>query len=322
MSFLVSTAVAVAALVGLRNARPSLDVYAARTLPAATATAPVRVRFAGVATLLFDDGETAWMTDGFFSRPPFRDVALTRIAPDRAAIERGLARLEVKRLAAVAPVHSHYDHAMDAPVVAERTGALLVGSESTLNLGRGLGLAEDRMKKVLPGERLTFGKWTLRFLASHHVPSALTRDGETIDAPLAPPQRASRWGEGQTWAIVVEHPAVAPMLILGSAGYEPGSLEGVHAETVFLGVGLLAKRPDEYRTAWWQEDVRRVGARLVIPIHWDDFGRPIDEPFVALPYVAGNVAATIAEVETWGRRDGIEMRMPPSWTPFEIPSGR
>ena len=38
-------------------------------------------------------------------------------------IARGLARNEVTTLAAVIPVHSHYDHAMDAPEVARRTGA-------------------------------------------------------------------------------------------------------------------------------------------------------------------------------------------------------
>ncbi|HBX26287.1 MAG TPA: hypothetical protein DEF72_02520, partial [Gammaproteobacteria bacterium] len=31
----------------------------------------VTVRFTGSTTLLFDDGETSWMTDGWFSRPTF-----------------------------------------------------------------------------------------------------------------------------------------------------------------------------------------------------------------------------------------------------------
>ena len=35
----------------------------------------VTVRFSGTATLVFSDGETRWMTDGWFSRPgPLRVV--------------------------------------------------------------------------------------------------------------------------------------------------------------------------------------------------------------------------------------------------------
>ena len=177
----------------LLNRRPPLDAYNALVLPQAPAGAAVRVRFAGVATLVFDDGETRWMTDGFFSRPSWLRLALTRIEPGPAAIERGLSSLDVTQLAAVVPVHSHYDHAMDAPLAATRTNALLIGSESTLNIGRGAGLPEDRMRKVNPGDSITLGKWKLTFIKSRHAPpdGQSSPPADTIDTPLAPPARYS-----------------------------------------------------------------------------------------------------------------------------------
>jgi L-ascorbate metabolism protein UlaG (beta-lactamase superfamily) len=300
------------------NRRPSLDAYNALVLPQAPAGAAVRVRFAGIATLVFDDGETKWMTDGFFSRPSWLRLALTKIGPDPAAIDRGLASLDVTNLAAVVPVHSHYDHAMDAPLAATRTGALLIGSESTLNIGRGAGMPEDRMRKVNPGESISLGKWKLTFIKSRHAPP----DGQsgpptgTIDAPLAPPARYSAWAVGETLTIFVEHESGAKMLVVGSAGFEPGSLDGFQADTVFVSIALLGKQPAAYRVQWWDENVRRVGARRVIPIHWDDFGRPAEDPLVALPYFADDIQTTMAEVFHWSRRDGIELRMPPQFTPF------
>jgi L-ascorbate metabolism protein UlaG (beta-lactamase superfamily) len=287
-------------------------------MPLAPAGSTIRIRFAGVATLLFDDGQTAWMTDGFFSRPSLARTALTRIAPDRAAIDAGLQRLGVDGLAAVIPVHSHHDHAMDSPLVAMRTGALLVGSQSTLNVGRGLGMPESRMHRVQPGDKLTLGRWTLTFVASRHVPLPILRQGvvETIDAPLVPPAHSLQWREGQTWAIVVEHPAAAPMLVLGSAGFVPAGLEGRRAQTVFLGVGSAGRQSSEYQSQWWDESVRRVGARRVIPIHWDDFGRPLDEPLVAFPYLIDDVGATMTHLASWAARDGVEVRLPPLFTPF------
>jgi L-ascorbate metabolism protein UlaG (beta-lactamase superfamily) len=296
--------------------RPSLDQYAKLVMGPAPVDAALRVRFAGVATLVFDDGETAWMTDGFFSRPSFAQVVFTRIAPERAAIERGLAQLEVGKLAAVVPVHSHYDHAMDAPLVAMRTGAQLIGSESTLNVGRGLGMPEGRMRKVVPGESVALGRWRLTFIASRHIPLPTTSGGVvTIDEPLVPPARATAWGEGQTWAIAVAHASGAHLLILGSAGFEPRGLEGRRADTVFLGVGSAGMQSSEYRAQWWQE-VQRVGPRRVIPIHWDDFGRSLDQPLVPFPYLVDDVGATLADLSTWTARDGVELRMPPLFTPF------
>jgi hypothetical protein len=50
--------------------RPDLADYADRfDVPAATPQAPLTVTWLGVTTLLIDDGESALMTDGFFTRP-------------------------------------------------------------------------------------------------------------------------------------------------------------------------------------------------------------------------------------------------------------
>ena len=53
-----------------------------------------------------------------FTRPGPLQTLLGKIEPDEEAINRGLQLNEVSELAAVIPVHSHYDHAMDAPEVA------------------------------------------------------------------------------------------------------------------------------------------------------------------------------------------------------------
>src|SRR3954447_7438763 len=96
----------------LKLGRPDIARYADRfdVPPAAGA---LSVTFLGVASLLVDDGETALLTDGFFTRPSLRGVVLGRIAPDHGRIAVALARAGVDRVAAVLPVHTHYDHAMD-----------------------------------------------------------------------------------------------------------------------------------------------------------------------------------------------------------------
>ena len=88
------------------------------------------------------------MTDGFFSRPGLGRVGVGKVAPSPARVDGCLARVGVTRLAAVVPVHTHFDHALDSALVADRTGAQLVGGESAANVGRGHGLAAEP-----PGDR-------------------------------------------------------------------------------------------------------------------------------------------------------------------------
>src|SRR5689334_5109935 len=122
----------------LKPGRPDLADYARFfDAPSATPDSSVTVAWAGVTTLLIDDGSSAVLTDGFFSRPGLLSVGLRPLAPNVPRIDGCLARLGVDRLAGVLPVHTHFDHAMDSAVVAERTGAVLVGGSSAAQIGIG-----------------------------------------------------------------------------------------------------------------------------------------------------------------------------------------
>src|SRR5262249_18589431 len=111
----------------------------------------VTVTFLGTTTLLFDDGGTQIMTDGFFSRPPLLQVARGKLETDTKAADAALKRAKVERLKALFVAHSHYDHAFDAAYVAKKTEAKLYGSASTLNVGRGGGLGDEQMMLYDPG---------------------------------------------------------------------------------------------------------------------------------------------------------------------------
>jgi len=304
--------------------RPSLEAYQDLTLPAAPAAPAgptLRLRFAGVSTLVFDDGETVWMTDGFFSRPSLGRL-LGRIAPDRARVQRELDLLGVKSLAAVVPLHSHYDHAMDSPLVAQLTGAQLIGSPSTMNLGRGAGLPATALREVKPGDVIKLGRFTLTFFAGRHSPTPWS-DGvsrEDIEAPLTPPALANAWREGQVWSLLVEHEG-RRLLLQGSAGFVPGALQGLRAEVVFLGVGTLGKKSEAYRQAYWAEVVRSVGARRVLPIHWDDFWLPLDQPLQAMPYLFDDFGRTMTDLQQRAMQDKRELRLPPTRLAFDPFSG-
>jgi L-ascorbate metabolism protein UlaG (beta-lactamase superfamily) len=269
------------------------------------------VTFIGVATLLFDDGETAIMTDGYFSRPTQNE--LRSVSPDREGISKALKRMGVTSLAAVIPVHSHFDHALDSPIVAMETGALLAGSSSTANIGRGYGMPETRIRTVSPGDKLAFGRFTVHFLQSAHLPTGYAT--QAITAPLTVPAAASAFGQGDAYSLLIEHEG-RRILVQGSAGFVPGALQGRSADVVYLGAGGLGARDTAYQAAYWQEIVRAVGARRVIPIHWDNFFRPLDDGLVP----PSDFARTMGSLQERGKADGVDIRLSPQWVaadPFE-----
>ena len=283
---------------------------------ATSGSGTVTVRFTGTSTLLFSDGETSWMVDGWFSRPGPLALLAGPIGPDLDAIEAGLAANGVTELAAVIPVHSHYDHAMDAPEVARRTGALLLGSEATANIGRGWGLPENQIRVLEDRESLALGRFTLTAIASRHFqfPDPAVRERALaephITEPLVPPVPVFDYRVGVPWVLHVTHPA-GSWLIVGSAGFIEAGLVGYRADTVFLGVGGLGSQTDRYRRDYWRETVGTVEPRRVIPIHYDSLTGPIEGPFrgpvLAMAFLSDGTEETLAFLrEQAAANPGIE----------------
>lgn len=296
--------------------RPSLaDIPVPFDVP--EARGGVGVTFAGVSTLYFDDGESAALIDGFFSRPPLRRVGLGRIDLHAPHIDRSLLRLGLLgspprlRLDVLTPVHSHYDHAMDVGFVTRRTTATLAGGTSTANIGRGAGVDESRIRVVTPGEPTRFGAWELTWIVSDHCPP--DRFPGTIDEPVTLPAKASRYRCGEAWSIIVRHDGGRSALVQGSAGFVPDSLRGHSVDVAYLGVGQLGLQPESYIEDYWRHTVREVGARSVVLTHWDDFFRDALQPLRALPYAVDDLDVSTRVLSELARADGVRLAMPTAW---------
>jgi len=273
---------AAAALAAVYFVRPGMDAYRAHQWPPSPhRDGAVRATWFGVTSLMLDDGAHAILVDPFFTRPegllPFVRNGL--IAPDEPRIAASLQKLGARSVDAVLVSHSHFDHAMDAGVVARMTGAVLVGSESTANIGRGAGVAESKLHVISPGAPLTFGDFKVTFIASKHAGATGGRPTGDITQPLKPPAHYLDYKLGGTYSILIEHPQ-GSLLLHGSAGFVPGALQGHHADVVFLGIALVDDLP-----TYLHEVVDAVGAKRIVPTHWDDFTRSLERPLEPFPIV-------------------------------------
>lgn len=253
-------------------------------------TAPagdLRITFLGVSTLLFDDGVSQLLVDGYFTRPGFKDTAFGRIGPKKATLKAQLDLAGVERLRAVLVAHAHHDHAMDAPMIAGlHKEAVIVGGASTVNLGTAAQVAEAQLCTTHDRQTLYFGPFEVEVFKSPHGDTGrLLGWLLTGDTPSTRtlPAHFRKLKDTENFSYRIRHGG-REILVHPSADVTPGAYAGSTAQIVFLGAGRLGKQSQEEITTYWRQVGGAVGASTVVPVHWDNFMRPITEPLKPMPW--------------------------------------
>ncbi len=280
-------------------------------------SAQVSVTWLGVAGLYISDGRTSFFIDPYVTRLSFTDFLFN--VPTRSnmnAIESMLKKLSPKSVDAVLVSESHFDHALDAPFFAARTGSTLIGSNSTANIGRGARLPEDQIQVVGFGETLTFGDFIVEFRPSTHLPFLFNRtlyDGE-ISSALRQPARPSAYRMGGHFSYLIQHPSATILTHItpfDEFSEMPPTRTAVDA--VFMSITGRANTLDLFRRI-----LDPVSPRAAYPIHWDNF-------FVRLDEVSARPKPAIfARVPEFLRKSGrldrrYPTQLPELFSPIEIP---
>lgn len=286
----------------------------------AVADGSVTVTWLGITTLLFDDGETQILIDGTFTRLSPLDIALQRkVRSDIATINYALDEFHIERLAAIIPVHSHFDHAIDAGNVANRSTAVILGSESTANIARGADVPVAQYQILASGETRHFGDFTITLIESTHAPIGPGNQGwfsGVIDEPLEQPARTWSWRGGAAASVLIDHPS-GSTLVQGSAGFIEGQLTGMNADVALISVAGLASLGKDYTLRYWQETVAATGARRVFAIHFDDFTEPLGE-IRLFPDIVDKVVDSAHWINEIADDDDVRVRRPPFGVPITL----
>jgi L-ascorbate metabolism protein UlaG (beta-lactamase superfamily) len=274
----------------------------------------LQVTYLGSASILLDYAGATILIDGFFSRPTFLKALTSRLQPDKEKIRKIIESLRIKKLQAVIVSHSHYDHALDAAEIARQTGAQVVGSLSTANISRGWRLPEKQIHILEPYDLVRIDPFQFRFIPSRHAvplffPGQITR-------PLVFPTPIAAFREGGTYAIHIVCPAIQCAFI-GSSGYRYQMFQGIKVDILFLSVAGLEYLRRSQLKRFFEETVGRSGARLVVPIHWDNFFQP---NILAVPTFSGwfvNTHTAIHRIQSLCREANIDCFVPRPFEPFQ-----
>jgi L-ascorbate metabolism protein UlaG (beta-lactamase superfamily) len=212
-----------------------------------------------VAGWQLDAGDHTLLADPYYSRPDLD----APVVPDAAAI----AAHAPARADLIVIGHSHVDHLLDAPMIATRTGAQLLGSESTARVARASGVLADHVITVKGGEDFAFDGYSVRAIPSLH--SALDHKhgfGGTIAPAPSLPMKFADYEEGGTFAYLVRIGG-HEVLFLDTANFIERELEGIHPDVAIIAVGLREEIHD-----YTCRLLRVLGQpRLVYANHFDDW---------------------------------------------------
>lgn len=197
-------------------------------------------------------------------RPVFADSSLhARLLDPRAG-----------QVVAVLAGHTHFDHAIDIPAIAQRYGATAYGSRSLVHLMRLHGAA-GRAVEVEANHPYELGPFTVRFVPSVHskliLGMAVPSDGElTCDHLDGLTPSAYRCGD--VYGIHIE--------VAGCTIYHQGSanLLDEHVPRGGVDLFLAGVAGRGFTRDYWSRILRRLQPRVVVASHFDDFFRPVDGP--------------------------------------------
>lgn len=268
------------------------------------------ITYFGVSTLLFEDGNTKFMIDGFLTRPPVLKVLFGKLKTDEGLIDKFVQENEIEELDGILVNHTHYDHALDAAYLAKSTSAILYGSSSAMNLGKGAGLANKHLSEFKSGDIFKIGKFTIEIIAGKHSPTkVLNADlGEEITEPLLQPARFSEYKEGGTFDFIITR-GEREVYVKGSPNFIEGKLDDRSADIVFLATGSIGTKNARFIAKFYGETIGKLNPSVVIPIHWDNFLKPETINLVFMPRYMDNASKTFTILRDQTSRDNIDLKI-------------
>ncbi len=263
-----------------------LVTLAAQDQKSAGKSNQVFLKYLGTAGWEITDGTTVILVDPYLSRingpaPPgggsghsiagdtrqvyrWDDVA----SPDVGAIDSHIQRADF-----ILVTHTHYDHVLDVPHIALKTGAAVIGTESTENVMRAYGVPEGQLITVRGGEDYQFGPFSLKVIPSIHSPLdhkhyfSSTTASAGMKAPLTLEQIHP---EGGTLAYLIRFHS-NQILAFGGMNYIEREMVGLEPDVALIGAGASRKEIYDY-SGRLMRDLHYPA--IVLPTHWDNFLAP------------------------------------------------
>jgi L-ascorbate metabolism protein UlaG (beta-lactamase superfamily) len=248
--------------------------------PASAQEPPLELKYFGAAGWEITDGNVVVLIDPWLSRLKYAgpghpdDDRPNYERTDIAVADTALIDDHITRADFILVHHGHFDHLGDVPYIALKTGAKVIGTETTIMILRAYGVPNDQLYAVAGGEDYQFDGFSVRVLPGIH--SALGEkhyhDSRRYDRDtrLEAPLRIEQFIEGGSLQFLARFDR-HEVLTMGSMNFVERELEGITPDILLAGIN--GSRLGLYK---YDERLLRVtnNPPVIIPTHWDNFMLP------------------------------------------------
>jgi L-ascorbate metabolism protein UlaG (beta-lactamase superfamily)/enamine deaminase RidA (YjgF/YER057c/UK114 family) len=241
---------------------------------------PLQLKYLGTAGWEITDGNVTVLVDPYISRHRLDGVGHpddhrpNYMRTDTAVSDTLLIDSIIKKADFILVHHGHFDHLGDVPYIARKTGAKVIGTESTITMLRAYGIPDEQLYAVGGGEDYQFDNFSVRVVPSIH--SALNEKHYhdtrryNSESSLKAPLRFDQFIEGGSLTFLARFEGKT-VLTMGSMNFLEREMEGIHPDILLAGI-------NGSRLGLYNYDERLLTVTgfppVVIPTHWDNFRLP------------------------------------------------
>jgi L-ascorbate metabolism protein UlaG (beta-lactamase superfamily) len=233
----------------------------------------VTLKYLGVTGYEISDGITTVLVDPTPTRPAPTEFLTQALVADDAYGKEVCPKADF-----ILVNHTHFDHALDVPAIAVRTGATVVGSQSTLNYAQSRGVAAAKLKLVKPGDHLTLGTFTVDVRHTRHTAIGwMEKPWSGVIAQDAGPLRFWQFTMDQTLSFRFESEGTS-LWFHPTSTFADGEIGGPPAPTLIVGVTGEKATPKKVQGLLAEAKPLRV-----LPTHYDNFFQPMQKGLALMP---------------------------------------
>ena len=237
----------------------------------------VNLKYLGTAGWKINDDRITILIDPYISRVKLGtghpdDKRKTVLRSDHYESDSILIDSLIDKVDFILVHHSHFDHLADVPYIAKKTGAKVIGTETTINILKAYDIPTEQLYPVKGGEDYQFENFSVRVIPSIH--SALN-DKHYIDSreykkPPKAPLKVSEFIEGGSLMFLARFDS-HKILTMGSMNFVERELYGIKPDILLAGV-------NQSQLGLYNYNQRLINVtnkpKYIIPTHWDNFRLP------------------------------------------------
>jgi L-ascorbate metabolism protein UlaG (beta-lactamase superfamily) len=260
-------------------------------------TAGVNFKWLGTAGWEISFGNTTILADPWLTRyntGAFSQPGGAALDPDTPiTVNEPLLDQHITKADVILCGHGHFDHIPDIPYIAQKTGALVIGTETHANLLRAMGVRDDhvttsQIMTARGGEYLEFNGYTIEVFRSLHGflgPNKQYFFPHTLTTVPPKPTKTSDLVEGGSLVYRITVGEQFRIFWMSTPNFIEREIMGVDADLAIIAGG---GSPGRYLP-------RLLGAlnypKYLLPSHWDNWERPLTDP----PQPSGGTVQAMTE---------------------------